>query len=204
MRLLFLIFIMLIPLLGRDNPFFPSDPTKRQTPTTNRVENLKPYTTQTLSLPNSARAIKKISITYLNLDGSISSEELELNNAIDWHEPFIVSQKSSKKKDVKKNQTKSKVINVKFIQFIPAEKSIKIKTKDNMLRNFMLTSPHRIVLDFSRDTSFKPKYFDITEIPFKQIRMGNHDKYYRVVIELDGAYNYKVQSSKEVYTIVCF
>jgi len=204
MRLLFLIFIMLIPLLGRDNPFFPSDPTKRQTPTTNRVENLKPYTTQTLSLPNSARAIKKISITYLNLDGSISSEELELNNAIDWHEPFIVSQKSSKKKDVKKNQTKSKVINVKFIQFIPAEKSIKIKTKDKMLRNFMLTSPHRIVLDFSRDTSFKPKYFDISEIPFKQIRMGNHDKYYRVVIELDGAYNYKVQSSKEVYTIVCF
>ena len=204
MRLLFLIFIMLIPLLGRDNPFFPSDPTKRQTPTTNRVENLKPYTTQTLSLPNSARAIKKISITYLNLDGSISSEELELNNVIDWHEPFIVSQKSSKKKDVKKNQTKSKVINVKFIQFIPAEKSIKIKTKDKMLRNFMLTSPHRIVLDFSRDTSFKPKYFDISEIPFKQIRMGNHDKYYRVVIELDGAYNYKVQSSKEVYTIVCF
>jgi hypothetical protein len=204
MRLLFLIFIMIIPLFGRDNPFFPSDPTKKQTPTTNRVENLKPFTTQTVSLPNSARAIKKISITYLNLDGSISSEELELNNAIDWHEPFVVSQKSPINKDVKKKQTDSKVINAKFIQFIPADKSIKIETKDKMLRNFMLTSPHRIVLDFSRDTSFKPKYFNVSEVPFKQIRMGNHDKYYRVVIELDGAYNYKIQASEEVYTIVCF
>lgn len=204
MRLLFLIFIMIIPLFGRDNPFFPSDPTKKQTPTTNRVENLKPFTTQTVSLPNSARAIKKISITYLNLDGSISSEELELNNAIDWHEPFVVSQKSPINKDVKKKQTDSKVINAKFIQFIPADKSIKIETKDKMLRNFMLTSPHRIVLDFSRDTSFKPKYFNVSEVPFKQIRMGNHDKYYRVVIELDGAYNFKIQASEEVYTIVCF
>jgi len=204
MRLFFLTFIMIIPLFGRDNPFFPSDPTKRQTPTTNRVENLKPYTTQTLSLPNSARAIKKISITYLNLDGSISNEELELNNAIDWHEPFVVSQKSSKKQDVKKTQTKKKAIDVQFIQFEPSDKSMKIETKDKILRNFMLTSPHRIVLDFSRDTSFKPKRFDITEIPFKQIRMGNHDKYYRVVIELDGAYNYKLQTSKDSYTIVCF
>ena len=204
MRLLFLIFIMMIPLLGRDNPFFPSDPTKRQTPTTNRVENLKPFTTQTLSLPNSARAIKKIRITYLNLDGSISNEELELNNAIDWHQPFVVSQQSANSKGVKKTQKKSKTIDAKFIQFKPSERSIKIETKDKILRNFMLTAPHRIVLDFSRDTSFKPKRFDVAEIPFKQIRMGNHDKYYRVVIELDGAYNYKLQTSEDSYTIVCF
>lgn len=204
MRLLLLICIMMIPLLGRDNPFFPSDPTKLQTPTTNRVENLKPFTTQTLSLPNSARAIKKISITYLNLDGSISIEELELNNAIDWHDPFVVSQKNSKKMGLKQASAKSKMINAKFIEFIPSKGSIEIKTKDKILRNFLLTSPHRIVLDFARDTSFKPKRFDITEVPFKQIRMGNHDKYYRVVIELDGAYNYKLQTSKETYTIVCF
>jgi len=195
---------MMIPLLGRDNPFFPSDPTKRQTPTTNRVENLKPFTTQTLSLPNSARAIKKISITYINLDGSVSNEELELNNAIDWHQPFVVSQKSTQKRDIKKTQTKDKAINADFIQFVPSNRSIKIETKDKVLRNFMLTSPHRIVLDFSRDTSLKPKRFDVSEIPFKQIRMGNHDKYYRVVIELDGAYNYKLQTSEDSYIIVCF
>lgn len=204
MRLFFLTIIMMMSLFGRDNPFFPSDPTKQQVPTTNRVEKLKPFSTQTLSLPNSARAIKKISITYLNLDGSISSEELELNNAIDWHEPFVVSQKSPPKRDIKETARKSKVINADFIQFEPVKRSINIKTKDKILRNFMLTSPHRIVLDFSRDTSFKPKHFDIREVPFKQIRMGNHNKYYRVVIELDGAYNYKLQTSKDTYTIVCF
>ena len=127
-----------------------------------------------------------------------------MNNAIDWHVPFVVSQQSTQRSDVKKTQAKSKAINAKFIKFHPADRSIKIKTKDKILRNFMLTSPHRIVLDFSRDTSFKPKRFNLDGIPFKQIRMGNHDKYYRVVIELDGAYNYKLQTSKETYTIVCF
>lgn len=204
MRLLLLVCIMIIPLLGRDNPFFPSDPTKQQTPTTNRVENLKPFTTQTLSLPNSARAVKKISITYLNLDGSISSEELELNNAIDWHKPFVVTQKSSTQEDVIKTPDKRKTINANFIQFEQSNRSITIETKDKMLRHFMLTSPHRIVLDFSRDTSFKPKRFDLAGVPFKQIRMGNHDKYYRVVLELDGVYKYKLQTRKETYTIVCY
>lgn len=204
MRLLFLLIMTFISLVGRDNPFFPSDPNEKQTVSSNRIDNLKPFSEQKISLPNSARAIKKIIISYQNLDGSISNEELELNNAIDWHEPFIISQKNKSTSGVKKLAAEAARIKADFIEFMPMDKSMKIKTADKLLRNFMLTSPHRIVLDFARDTSFKPKRFKVNNRPFSQIRMGNHDKYYRVVIELDGTYRHKLQISKGEYTVVCY
>lgn len=203
MRFIFLCSIAFFSLLARDNPFFPTDPNKVQVTTSNRVETLKPYSTQNISLPNSARAIKAISITYQNLDGSIANETLDLNNKIDWHEPFIISQKQSAnlKQKAKKNALS---VNAKFIRFRPQGKTLHLITKDKMLRDFMLTSPHRIVMDFSRDTSFKPKTFILKSAPFKKIRMGNHDKYYRVVIELDGQYKYKLQATNKDLRIVCY
>jgi len=202
MRFTFFFLITLVSLYGRDNPFFPTDPNEKQIPFTNTVETLKPYSTQEISLPNTARAIKGITIKYQNLDSTIRYEQLELNNKIDWHEPFVISQKYSPVKDKKKKT--SPAINAKFIKFKPLGKSLKIVTKDKILRNFMLTSPHRIVMDFSRDTSFKPKDYRIDKAPFKKIRMGNHDHYYRVVVELDGAYKYKLQLNEKDYTIVCY
>lgn len=201
MRLLFIFFIFFLSLYARDNPFFPADPNEKQITTSNKVETLKPYETQIISLPNSARAVKSIIITYQNLDGSISNEELELNNKIDWHEPFVISQKKFQvSRSMKKSTT---IVGAEFIKFQPAGKSLKVLTGDKMLRHFMLTSPHRIVMDFSRDTSFKPKNFSLRKVPFMNIRMGNHDHYYRVVIELDGAYAYKLQVNEKDYTIVC-
>ncbi len=204
MRLFLLLTFIVIALFGRDNPFFPADPNAKQMSTTNRVEQLKPYTTQTISLPNSARAIKGIIIEYQNLDGSISNETLTLNNQIDWHEPLIISQKKAKVTKKKQTHKKVKTIDAQFISFQADSKGLKVMTKDNLLRHFMLTSPHRIVMDFSRDTSFKPKKFTVNTAPFKQIRMGNHDKYYRIVIELDGQYRYKIQSDEKEHKIVCF
>jgi len=182
MRFIILLLITFVSLFARDNPFFPSDPNEIQMTT---------------------RAIKSISISYQNLDGSIAHETLELNNKIDWHEPFVISQKQVSMTENKKVMT-SKAINAKFIKFSPQGKRMKVVTKDKLLRNFMLTNPHRIVMDFSRDTSFKPKNYSVKQAPFKKIRMGNHDKYYRVVIELDGQYQYKLESSEKDLDIVCY
>ncbi len=202
MRLLFLSFIFFYSLYGRDNPFFPSDPNEKQMATTNKIETLKPFTTQQISLPNSARAIKSIIIKYQNLDSTISTEELEVNNAIDWHRPLILSQTAADEKNYSK--AKETVLDGGFIKFIPSGNSLSIKTDDRLIRNFMLTVPYRIVMDFSRDTSFRPKDFIIDKNPYKKIRMGNHDKYYRVVIELDGQYKYKLQANEKDYQIVCY
>jgi len=202
MRFTFLLLLTLLSLYGRDNPFFPTDPNEKHAATTNKAETLMPYSTQEISLPSSARAVKAIIIQYQNLDGSISNEQLDVNNQIDWHKPFIISQKQSViKKEAKKT---SSVINAKFIKFKTDGKAMKIVTKDKMLRNFMLNAPHRIVMDFSRDTSFKPKEFPLDARPYTKIRMGNHDHYYRVVIELDGPYKYKLEIGKKDYTIVCY
>ncbi|HIC43500.1 MAG TPA: AMIN domain-containing protein [Sulfurimonas sp.] len=201
MRFYILVLLCFSSLLARDNPFFPADPNAINISTSNRPETLSPFSKQNISLPNSARAIKAITITYQNLDGSISNEKLDLNNEIDWHKPFIITQN----KDLKKIKTKkSKIINAKFISFQADNKTMKYMTKDKLLRNFMLTNPHRIVMDFSRSTSFKPKSFNINKAPFKKIRMGNHDKYYRVVLELDGEYRYKLKSSEKDLFIVCY
>ncbi len=204
MRLILLLLLSIISLLARDNPFFPSNPNEKQTATTNRVETIQPYTTQEISLPNTARAVKAIIVRYQNLDGSISSEEINLNNAIDWHEPLIVSQKQKKREVLKKGQKTEKTVGYKFITFTAIDKEMKIKTKDKMIRNFMLSSPSRVVIDFARDTSFKPKNFVLNKAPYSKVRMGNHDQYYRVVIELDGQYKYKLQTDEKEHTLVCY
>ncbi len=204
MRLTLLLFLTILSLFARDNPFFPSDPNEKQARTTNKVETLKPFTTQLISLPNSARAVKGIIVRYQNLDGSISDERLELNNAIDWHEPFVISQKQNKGLSLSTAKQEHKSFGTKFITFLPLQMQLKINTKDRLLRHFMLASPQRIVIDFARDTSFKPKTFNIDQAPYKKIRMGNHDKYYRAVIELDGQYRYKLQTSDKETTVVCY
>jgi len=200
MRIILFLFLAL-SLFGRDNPFFPTDPNKERVQTTNRVEKLQPYTTQKILLPNSARVVKGITIRYQNLDGSISNEELMLNAEIDWHEPFVITHKSSVPED-KKTKTKTKSIKTKYIRFDMSKNRMIVKTSDKLLQNFLLTNPHRVVMDFKRNTSFKPKTYKLNKAPFSKIRMGNHDGYYRVVIELDGQYRYKLETREKEYTIV--
>ena len=67
-----------------------------------------------------------------------------------------------------------------------------------MIRNFILVKPHRIVCDFKRQTDMRSY---VKKMPkkniFKSIKMGTHKGYYRVVIELDGYYQYKLKTIKE-------
>ena len=202
MRLILFLFLT-ISLFGRDNPFFPTDPNNEDTQTTNRVEKLRPFTTEKILLPNSARAVKGIVIKYQNLDGSISSEELTLNSKIDWHEPFVITHKlPSQNQAYKKSNIKT--IKTKHVSFEIGKNKIKVKTKDKLLQNFLLANPHRVVMDFKHDTSFKLQTFFLKQAPFSKIRLGNHDGYYRVVIELDGKYRYKVQTKEKEYIVVVY
>lgn len=199
MRIILFLFLAL-SLFARDNPFFPSDPNKEKVQTSNRIEKLTPFTKQEILLPNSARIVKQIIIRYQNLDGSITDEELHLNAKVDWHKAIVITHKGEEKLQEKK-KPKIKTVNAKFIKFEINKKMMKIKTEDKLLQNFLLTHPHRVVMDFKRNTSFKPKTYKLNKAPFSKIRMGNHDGYYRVVIELDGQYKYKLQTRDKDYTI---
>jgi len=202
-----------ISLFARENPFFPTG-SELDIPL-NIAQNQKTPALKraTLSLPSTAREIQSIIVKYKNLDGSISTKELELHNSIDWHLPIFISQNYELSQDLKQEQKtfkvqKKKIIKFKkftslsFISFYTKGKTLKIVTKDKLLRSFLIVRPHRIVCDFKRNIDLKSfkKPANKKNI-FKKITIGTHKGYYRVVIELDGYYKFNIKHTKNRYFI---
>ncbi len=129
---------------------------------------------------------------------------------IDWHKPLVLSYKTQKlqtqqavkpvKQHKKTKQKFSKIVSLHFIAFYAKEHTLKIETSDKLLRNFKLVKPTRIVLDFKHDANFRTYNFKGRGC-FKKIVIGNHDHYYRIVIELDGLYGYKIEKMKNGYLL---
>jgi len=202
-RFLLLIFLLLTTLQARENPFFPSEG-ENDIYYTNKQETFPPLSRATISLPSQARVIQSVTIKYKNLDGSIESKSIELENSVDWHLPLFISQSysSSDKQKIMLSSKKSKmkkVASFKYASFFSNDKRLKIVTKDKMIRNFLLVKPHRIVLDFKRDTTMKNYTKNLSGNIFTKIRVGNHSGYYRVVLELDGYYRYSYKQSNDGY-----
>ena len=203
----FLITVFLfVSISARENPFFPSEGEKDIPVTSNTGKSLPKLKRATIQLPSYARAIKKVTIEYQNLDGSIENKSTELDNSIDWHLPIFISQSYNdqviKSQVTKKTKLAYKnIIKIKYADFYTSKNSFKIITKDKLLRDFLLVQPHRIVIDFKRDASFKSYIKKIPNSIFTKIRIGNHSGYYRVVIELDGFYRYKLKTISSGYLI---
>jgi hypothetical protein len=200
--------ILISSLFGRENPFFPVDSTEAMPLTSNQVKRAPELKRATISLPSTARTLESVTVEFTNLDGSVGTKKIQLHNSIDWHLPLFISQNynlSPEKPKVKKLHTVKKelfkkIAGLPFIQFYADGKKLKIVTKDTMLRNFLLVKPHRIVCDFKRQTDFgsyvkKGAKGSI----FKEVRVGTHNGYYRVVIELDGYYQYELTRAKSAY-----
>ena len=206
-------------LQARDNPFFPMSGELELPFTSNKDMTKEPLKRATIAIPSQARVIKKVTVEFKNLDGSIESKSIDLDNAIDWHLPLFISQKYTQSSPIKltpkriikkvpiqkvpiKKPSKYKKIGfIKYVIFYADAKTLKIKTKDEIVRNFLLTNPHRIVLDFNRDTTLQHKTIINEGNVFYKIRIGNHDKYYRAVIELDGYYRYNMKQTSTGYII---
>jgi hypothetical protein len=205
-RILLITLFLLITLNARENPFFPTEG-EIDIPLTSTTDNSMPALKRaTITLPSQARTLQKVTVEFKNLDGSIESKSIELQNAIDWHLPIFISQSFSavheniEPKIEKKKEADFKTIaSVKHATFLSSDKTLKIVTQDKMIRNFLLAEPHRIVIDFKRDTSLKSYTKKIAKNIFSVIRVGNHSGYYRVVVELDGLYRYKMQKVPEGY-----
>jgi len=200
-KLFFLIFIFFLSLNARENPFFNTE--GDVVPVTSNIDtSLSPLKQASLSLPSTARVIESVTIKYKNLDGSQDTKSISLDNKIDWHLPLFVSQSYQNLQDREKSVKYSykKLLHLKFISFDEDEKTLKVTTNDKMIRNFLLVNPHRIVFDFRRELDIRSY---IKKSPkdsiFTKIRIGNHKGYYRVVVELDGYYSYKLHHTKNEY-----
>lgn len=203
-KLTFLLFVLVSSLIARENPFFPLSSELDIPLTTNQTQHIPALKRAALSLPSTARQIESVTIKYKNLDGSTDRKSIELQNSIDWHIPIFISQNYNLSVEkVSEKKTKfTKFTSLKFITFYTNDKVMKIKTKDKMIRSFLLTKPHRIVCDFKRETDLRS--FQRTAPKkniFKKINIGTHRGYYRVVIELDGLYKYSINKSTDGYII---
>jgi len=206
-KIFFISLFLLSTLNARENPFFPSQVEKDIPLTSVNSTNLLPLKRATISLPPQARVLQKVTLEFKNLDGSIESKSIELENSIDWHLPVFVSQSfgeiSEEKKALKKQELKEfkKIASMKHATFFSLDKTLKIVTSDKNIRNFLLVEPHRIVMDFKKDTTFKSYTKVMKKNIFFVIRVGNHSGYYRIVIELDGLYRYKLEKISDGYMI---
>ena len=208
MRLFFLLLFIPLALFSRENPFFPVDASQDIPFTSNQIQQIPPLKRVSMQLPSTARTVESIVVSYKNLDGSIATKKIELHNSIDWHLPLFISQNYGAspelpqvvKKVNKKAEVYKKIASLPFITFYAAGKKLKVITSDKLLRHFLLVKPHRIVCDFKRDTDIRSYVKNIKKpFLFKQIRVGTHKGYYRVVIELDGYYQYKVTTLSKGY-----
>ena len=214
-KVLLVALLLLTSLAARENPFFPSSGEKDIPLTSNIDSKLTPLKRATLTLPSTARVIEGVTVNYKSLDGSRHTQSIELDNTIDWHLPIFVSQSyvseeqkvTTPKKKITKNKVVSKkkssykkIAGIKLISFYSKDKKLKVITQDPIIRNFLLVKPHRIVCDFKKDTNIKSYVKTMAKNSlFTKIRVGNHDGYYRVVIELDGHYRYATKDIDNGY-----
>ncbi len=215
MKVLSLFALLILTLYARENPFFPPEGEKDIFITTNKDNSNIPLKQAVITLPSQARVLQKVTIELKNLDGSIETKSIELDNSIDWHLPIFISQgyretttPASKEKEPSKTTTttptptkKNDIQNGTGPKFSVEGKSLKLTTKNESIRNFLIANPHRIVIDFKSNSevpSFVKKDFDKV---FKEVRVGNHKDYYRVVVELDGFYKYEFKKVADGYIV---
>lgn len=190
MKFIFLLITLLFILDARDNPFTDVVSSESFPVSTNIPKKLNDLKQESFRLPNSARVVKRVIIEYQNLDGSIDRLATSLDKKVDWHMPLVLKHR---KAPVQGSIYRDK-IKLPFIKFSTKSNKMKLKTEDKLLRHFMLTRPHRIVLDFEGSIKILARSYKRFSKPFKKVRLGNHNGYYRVVVELDGQYEYQKQS----------
>ena len=101
-------------------------------------------------------------------------------------------------------ETKSSEKEVKFlgfVSFLAHEKELNIITKAKNLKHFAYEK-NKIVLDFAKPPrSFKTRNLKLENGTFKNVIIGWHDKYFRVVLELDKMHKYKLETAENGYVL---
>lgn len=219
------IFLTLTSLLfARENPFksivFESDIDMSNAP---NLPKAKYLTKEQINLPSSSRFVESITVKYKNVDGTIGSKELLVKKDIDWHNPLIITHNTGKSQLLSNNliskelaivpppliNSKDEITSKKlktldifsFLKIDLYKNRVFIKTKDLKLRDFVLTKPSKIILDFGRDDTPKTKKIKVKDSFFKEIVVGRHKDFYRVALELDGKYSHHIEKKDGGYLI---
>jgi len=207
MRYIFsLLILIVLSVAARENPFEAISTSKTIGKATYKKDIIENFTSVKVQLPSTSRILKSVEFHFQNLDGSIESKKIKIDKKIDWHDELVVKKladdlyppdtpvlSAPKKNKIKKITFKNIII------FSLDGKSLQIQTKDKKIRDFLVSDPYKIVVDFKKEVSFYTKVYNLKTKYFKSITIGKHSGYYRVVIELDGKYLYSKEKVKDGY-----
>ena len=191
---LFIFSILVSLLVSRDDPFVPNiEPDSVKRPYYGIDYS---FNNATITLPSSARLVKKVDITYQNIDGSIETKSVSLSGRVDWRMPLILSHGSARKKDSNKQNV------IKGNGYTINDNSIHIFYNGSLRRHFPMVNPDRIVLDFDINMAFyKKNTINLNTKYFSNIKYGLHDNFIRVVLYTNGKYIYSAIKHKDGITI---
>jgi len=203
MRAIPLILTLLITSVSaRENPFFSTAENKNFPITNSKIEHKPPLTSMTYNVPDQSRILKEITFTFQNLDGSLETKKLEIDQSIDWRSPLILSQSGASKLPSEESKISSHLQH-DFIQVINSGNRINLLTNDPMLRTFTLTDPRSLVVDFKHTKNFEPFEKGLNASPYKKVRIDYHGTFARVTLMLDGHYICTVAKNTQGATAVC-
>ncbi|MDQ1297864.1 MAG: hypothetical protein QG558_402 [Campylobacterota bacterium] len=190
-------------LLARENPFFSTAESANMPLSSNKVSQQPPLTSMTYNFPDQARVLREATFTFQNVDGSLETRKLQINQSIDWHNPLVLSQNGAQKSAEIQIVPKSTGTDGGFIQFQSNRNQISLTTKDPILRSFSLSDPSSIIVDFTHTASFSPYEKNLGSAPFLKVKVTYHGKFARAAIALDGRYACSVSKTNSGASIIC-
>jgi len=190
-------------IYARENPFFPSNQNQTTPISSNIVEDKPRLQTLHYQLPDQARILKEVTLTYQNIDGSIETKNVLIEKSIDWHHPLIIGQSGAYTPQTISNSSTASKADFGFIRFDTNHKILSIRSNTPILRHFALTSPNRIIVDFKHREPFKTQSIDLGAAPYQSVQIAYHKDFSRATINLDGRYRYTFENNNGVQQIVC-
>ncbi|MBZ7939511.1 AMIN domain-containing protein [Campylobacter sp. W0014] len=168
-----------------------------------------------------ARILKSVTFHYVKADGSEDKFNVDINKSINWHDSYVLTHSKtpepSKILDVsvtipqntgqETNKTTEVDIPLQiakiydFISYTVYKNKIKLNTQDDLISDFSVGNPSKIIIDFKSTVIYPTKNIRLKNSIFKRIDFGSHKGYYRLVIYLDGVYNYEIQKDSTGYMV---
>jgi hypothetical protein len=141
--------------------------------------------------------------THVSRPEVIKTEIVPVIEVPKQHQKAAAIQSAEKKKSVvKQSGEKREVANFKYIRFIFTEGEVQVETKDTLIKHFALPKKKLIVMDFEQKADFATKRRALATEPFKELRIGVHEGYYRVVLKLGETRKYGVSKGRYGYKLV--
>lgn len=104
--------------------------------------------------------------------------------SVEAQTPNLTSMPIVEEDDVFKNALSGAVKNLRYVKLFAKQRQLHIRTKDTMLKHYSIVNPTRILIDFDSKRDLGSRKTGFTVDPIKEVRMGAHHGFYRMVIEL--------------------